>query len=121
MSCTSRSVTRLLLHVTVGTYCWATSSADANPVAVLQAFFLTAKVLHLGPVAVLSFRNRLAKRLQQTEEEAKVLERMLPRWELTSIQSKLQSHHIFEQPQNRPPHDVLQHDGAGCSAAPAPM
>jgi hypothetical protein len=45
----------------------------------LQSFFLTAKVLHLGPVAVLSFRNRLMKQLQRTEEEAKVLERMLPR------------------------------------------
>ena len=54
-------------------------SGQCAPAAVSQSFFLTAKVLHLGPVAVLAFRNRLMKQLQRTEEEAKVLERMLPR------------------------------------------
>ncbi len=43
-----------------------------------QAFFLTAKVLHLGPVHVLAFRNQLAKQVQRLEEDAKQLEHMLP-------------------------------------------
>ncbi len=45
--------------------------------AMAQAFFLTAKVLHLGPVHVLAVRNNLAKQAQRLEEDAKQLERML--------------------------------------------
>lgn len=51
-----------------------TNPADALP----QAFFLMAKVLHLGPVHVLTYRNRLTKQVHRMEEDAKALERMLP-------------------------------------------
>lgn len=47
-------------------------------IAAPQAFFLTAKVLHLGPVHVLAYRNQLAKQVQRLEDDSKQLERMLP-------------------------------------------
>lgn len=43
-----------------------------------QAFFLTAKVMHLGPVHVLAYRNQLAKQLQRLQDDARAIERMLP-------------------------------------------
>lgn len=45
-----------------------------------QAFFLTAKVLHLGPVHVLQQRTRYARHIQHLEQDVAALDRHLQRW-----------------------------------------
>jgi len=63
-------------HAAASTSTESTAGAPEYPF-ICQAFFLTAKVLHLGPVHILQLRTRLARNVAHLEQEVAALEKHL--------------------------------------------